>query len=392
VERHEVIVAGAGAAGLAAAALLRKRGLQTTVLERTDAVGASWRTRYEGLRLNTMRTLSTLPGHRMPRGYGRYPRREDFIAYLESYAAHHRLRVRFATELRRVDRAEQAGRWQLETSGGPLSARYVVIATGYDAAPKLPEWATGERFAGELIHACEYRSPAPYRGREVLVVGAGNTGVDIAGFLIDAGAEVSVATRTPPTVFPRDWLGVPLEPIGIPAEYLPAKLGDTIGAAMQRAIFGDLSRFGLARAPDGFQTRFRRDLVGPAVDDGFIAALKAGRTRVVAPVDRLQDGEVVLTDGTRMSPDTVICATGYTRGLEPIVGHLGVLLANGLPVNFNADAEHPAAPGLYFAGFFAGPAGQIRLHPIHARRIARAVWKAHSRGESARARPDSPGA
>src|SRR4029077_7877548 len=251
------------------------------VLERTDAVGARWRTRYEGLRLNTMRTLSTLPGHRIPRGYGRYPRREDFVAYLESYAAHHRLRVRFATELERVERDEQHGGWRLETSSGPLSARYVVIATGYDAVPKLPEWASADGFAGELIHASEYRSPSAYRGREVLVVGAGNTGIDIAGFLVDAGAEVSVAMRTPPNVFPRDWLGVPLEASALPTEYLPAKIGDTLGSAIQRAIFGDLSAYGLPRAPVGFQTRFRRDLVGPATDDGFIAALKAGRTRVV---------------------------------------------------------------------------------------------------------------
>lgn len=374
-----MIVAGAGAAGLAAAALLRKRGFQTTVLERTDAVGARWRTRYEGLRLNTMRTLSTLPGHRMSSGYGRYPRREDFIAYLESYAAHHRLRVRFATELQRVERGEQDGLWRLETSRGPLSARYLVIATGYDAVPKLPEWASAADFAGELIHACEYRSAEAYRGREVLVVGAGNTGIDIAGFLIDAGADVSLAMRTPPNVFPRDWLGVPLQPSAIPAEHLPAKIGDTIGSVLQRLIYGNLSPYGLPRAPVGFETRFRRELIGPAVDDGFIDALKAGRTRVVAPVDRLQGGEVVLADDTRMRPDAVICATGYTRGLEQLVGHLGVLREDGLPLNFNAASDHPNAPHLYFAGFYAGPAGQIRVHPIHARRIARAIWRERKR-------------
>jgi phytoene dehydrogenase-like protein len=137
VERHEAIVAGAGPAGLAAAALLSKRGFETLVLERTDAVGARWRTRYDGLRLNTMRTFSTLPGYRIPRRYGRYPRREDFVAYLEAYAAHHRLPLRFATALHRVERAEEDGLWRLETSSGPLLARYAVLAMGYDAVPKL---------------------------------------------------------------------------------------------------------------------------------------------------------------------------------------------------------------------------------------------------------------
>lgn len=379
MERHEAIVVGAGPAGLAAAALLSKRGFQTTVLERTDAVGARWRTRYEGLRLNTVRACSMLPGYRIPRRCGRYPCRDDFVGYLEGYSAHHRLSVRFDTMVHRVERDGEEGLWRLETSTGPLLARYGVIATGYDAVPKLPDWASNDEFAGELIHACEYRSSDPYVGREVLVVGAGNTGIDIAGFLVKGGARVSLAMRTPPNVFPRDWHGIPLEPTAIPAEHLPAKIGDVLGFAAQRLIYGDLSPYGIPRAPEGFQTNFRRRLVGPAVDDGFIAALKAGRTRIVAPVERLEVRDVVLVDGTRMQPDAVICATGYRRGLEPIAGHLGVLRPDGLPAH-HAAPEHPDTPRLYFAGFYAGPAGQIRIAPKHARRIARAAAadRAHS--------------
>ena len=383
MERHEAVIVGAGPAGLAAAALLRKRGFQTLVLERT-AVGASWRTRYDGLRLNTMRTLSTLPGYRVPRRYGRYPRREDFIAYLEDYASHHRLALRPQTTLRRIERTEDDGQWRLETSTGPLLASYAVIATGYDAVPKLPAWASDGRFAGELLHAAEYRSPAPYRGREVLIVGAGNTGIDIAGFLIDAGAHVTMAMRTPPNLFPRDWHGIPLQPTAIPAEYLPAKIGDTLGFALQRLIYGDLSPHGIPRAPDGFQTKFRRELISPAVDDGFIAALKAGQTRIVAAVSDIEGRDVVLADGTRLQPDVVICATGYARGLEPIVGHLGVLRADGLPINHGGAPEHPDAPRLYFAGFHGPPGGQIRIAPIHARRIAKAAARDRSRSRLSR--------
>lgn len=381
MERHEAIVVGAGPAGLATAALLSKCGFETLVLERTDAVGARWRTRYEGLRLNTMRTFSTLPGYRIPPRYGRYPRREDFVAYLETYAAHHRLRLRFATALQGVDRAEEDGLWRLETSNGPLLARYAVIATGYDAVPKLPEWANSDGFAGELIHASEYRSARPYVGREVLIVGAGNTGIDIAGFLVEAGARVSLAMRTPPNVFPRDWHGMPLQPSGIPAEHLPAKLGDTLGFVTQRLIYGDLSPYGIPRAPDGFQTKFRHQLVGPAVDDGFIAALKAGRTCIVPPVERLEMRDVVLVDGTRIQPDAIVCATGYARGLDPIAGHLGVLRPDGLPTYFNGAPEHPDTPRLYFAGFYGGPAGQIRIMPKHARRIARAAARDRARSQ-----------
>jgi putative flavoprotein involved in K+ transport len=388
MERYEAIVAGAGPAGLAVAASLRKRGFEVLVLERSDVVGARWRGRYDGLRLNTMRLLSSLPGYRMPRSYGRYPRRDDFVAYLERYVEHHRLPVRYETELGYVERDN--GLWRLDTSAGSMLARHAVIATGYDAIPKLPDWPGRDSYSGNLIHGAEFRGAQHHRDQEVLIVGAGNTGVDIAGLLVEAGARVSVAMRTPPNIFPRDWLGLPLQVTAIPADHMPAKFGDLTGALLQRLIFGDLSQYGMPPAPEGFQTKFRSALVGPAVDDGFVDALKSGKTRIVAPVERFEGSEVVLTDGTRLSPDTVVSATGYRRGLEPIVGHLGVLRPDGLPAHYGGAPEHPAAPRLYFTGFWGSPAGQVRLMPIHARRIARAAARHRAKAPAGEERAPRP--
>lgn len=378
-EEHEVIVAGAGQAGLAAAAKLKMCGFEVAVLERGEAVGMRWRGRYEGLRLNTMSRFSSLPGYRIPRRMGRYLRREDFIGYLEEYAARQQLPVRFGVELERVDRAD--GRWQLQTSTEPLLARYVVIATGYDAVPQTPDWPGRDGFDGELLHAADFRAAAPYSGRNVLIVGAGNSGIDIAGHLLRAGARVTVSMRTPPNLFPRDWGPIPIQPLGILGERGPAKVADTVGFLLQRAIFGDLTPHGIPRPPEGYESRFRRTLVGAAVDDGFVAGLKAGRARVVAPIERFDDCEVVLVDGTRLTPDTVICATGYARGLEGTVGHLGVLRPDGLPIRYKAAPEDPGAARLYFAGFWGSNGGQIRWSPIHARRIARAAVRDRKRAQ-----------
>ena len=378
VEQREAIVAGAGPAGLAAAAVLKRRGFDVLVIERGPAVAMRWRDRYEGLRLNTMRVFSTLPGFRWERRHGRYPSREDLVGYLERYAAHHGLAIRFGTELLRVDGADD-GAWRFETSGGPLAARYAVIATGYDAVPCTPDWPGRGSFAGELIHASEFRAAAHYSGRDVLIVGAGNTGIDIAGHLLDAGARVTLAMRTPPNIFPRQWGPFPLQPLAIVGERQPAKIADAVGFLLQRGIYGNLAPYGIARAPEGYETKFRRTLVGAAVDDGFVDALKAGSTRVVAPIDRFDGSEVVLANQTRLTPDTVICATGYRRGLEPIVGHLGVLRPDGLPIRYKGAPELPAAPRLYFAGFWGGNGGQIRWAPIHARRIARAAARDRKR-------------
>jgi putative flavoprotein involved in K+ transport len=373
-EFHEAIAVGAGPAGLSAAAALQGGDFETIVLESSGAVGARWRSRYEELRLNSWRVMSNLQGFKMPRSFGRYPGRDDFVTYLEGYAAHHRLRIHFDTKLIRVDRAEDL--WRLSTSGQTFLARTVVIATGWDAVAVLPDWPGEASFVPELIHSSEVRSARAYRDRDVLVVGAGNSGIDIAGHLIAAGASVRLSMRTPPNLAKRDVLGLPGQPLLVfAADHLTRRVADLDFAIVQRLLFGDLAPFGLPRSSEGVYANFHRHLRNPAIDDGFIAALKKGRTWIVPEVQRLEGSEVVLADGARMKPDSVICVTGYRRGLETLVGHLGVLRPDGVPFAHRGAPEHSSAPGLYFAGTWGQFSGQIRLGPIHARRILRAATR-----------------
>ena len=110
----------------------------------------------------------------------------------------------------------------------------------------------------------------------------------------------------------------------------------------------------------------------PAYDDGFVASLKAGRIEVVAALEGFDGADVLLADGSRIQPDAVIAATGYRRALEPLVGHLGVLDARGMPL-VHGSHEHPTAPGLFFTGFRGELSGKLRLMRFDARAIARAV-------------------
>src|SRR5688500_17513899 len=137
-ESNEITVVGGGPAGLAAAAELRRRGLDPVVLERSPAVGASWRVRYDGLRLNTVRWMSGLPGTPIPRAAGRWPARGDFVRYLEDYAARKRLDVRTGVAVERIER--DADGYRLLSSAGEMRTRFCVVATGYDHEPVLPEW------------------------------------------------------------------------------------------------------------------------------------------------------------------------------------------------------------------------------------------------------------
>lgn len=143
IESHQAIVVGAGSAGLAAAFALRKRGFETLVIEGSDSVGARWRSRYDELRLNSWRPMSKLQGQGMPRRCGRYPSRDDMVAYLDGFATRNQIRVQFNRTLTTVERDN--GQWRLTTSTLPMRASYLVIATGWDAVPQVPEWPGGER-------------------------------------------------------------------------------------------------------------------------------------------------------------------------------------------------------------------------------------------------------
>ncbi|HVV74435.1 MAG TPA: NAD(P)/FAD-dependent oxidoreductase [Mycobacteriales bacterium] len=365
------IVVGAGPGGLATAAMLGRRGIDTEIVERSDEVASAWRGHYERLHLHTVRWLSNLPGYRIPRRFGLWVARDDVIRYLEAYAAHHRLQPSFGTAIDRIDRDGEE--WVLRSAQGDRHARSVVVATGHNHTPFLPDWPGADGFTGELIHASKYRNATPYVGMDVLVIGSGNTGAEIALDLVETGAgRVRLAVRTPPHIVLRQQ-GIVYNPIlGVVFRRMPAKAFDPIALRLRRMTLGDLSRYGLPEPPEGLLERVARDDQIPLVDMGFLAAVKAGRIEIVAAVNGFGGDTVRLSDGTSIKPEVVVAATGYRRGLEPLVGHLGVLNATGRP-SVHGTATHPAAPNLWFTGFTNPVSGMFREMGIDARKIARAV-------------------
>jgi putative flavoprotein involved in K+ transport len=372
VETPEVVVVGAGSAGLATAALLRRRGVDPLVLEAGPEPGAAWRTRYDRLRLHTPRLLSGLPGRRIPRRHGRWVRRDDLIAYLHEYAAAERLEVRCGVRVERLD--PDGGGWRLETSAGPLRAGDVVVATGYNGAPWIPDWPGRETFAGELVHSSAYRNPEPYRGRDVLVVGAGNSGAEIATDVAEGGAaRARLSVRTPPQIVRRATAGIPAQLIGMAIRTLPPEWVDPVSKALRRAAIPDLAPWGLPRPELGLRSAFLATGTTPILDVGIVDAIRRGAVAVVAAVEGFDGAELLLADGSRVAPEAVIAATGFRAGLEPLVGHLGVLGPRGLPAK--TDGE-PALPGLWFVGFVPTLGGQLREGSIAARKVADALASA----------------
>ena len=170
------------------------------VFERAENYAPVWRVAYDRLRLNTSRSRSSLPGQPIPRRVGRWPTRDDFVAYLDQFVDYHDIDLRLGVSVDDIEPAE--GGWTLRTSAGTLQATQVVVATGVNAAPSWPPWASGGVFTGTVLHSTQYRTGSAFARQRVVVVGAGNSGSDIVVDLLDHHAEVALAIRTPPHIVP----------------------------------------------------------------------------------------------------------------------------------------------------------------------------------------------
>ena len=376
VDEH-VVVIGSGPAGLAAAWAIRRAGVDPLVVDQADSVAASWQDRHDHLRLNTHRMFSHQPGARIPRRCGPFPARDDYVAYLQDYAAE--MRLRLGTRVYRVDRADDG--WELRLGRGSITAAHAVIATGPDAEPVMPSWPGMAGFGGIVIHAGQFRNAAEMAGLDVLVVGPGNSGVDLLGHLAGSDARrLWLSARSGMNITPLRLGGVPLHPVSVLGRYLPLRWQDANARAVQRLAFGDLTRLGYPRFALGAFTRAAADGVTVAVDDGFVRALKAGRITMKPAIDRFDGPQVRFTDGTSCTPDAVICATGYRPGLEQLAGHLVTLDAHGMPP-FTGASSSPLHPGLWFFGLDRSIYGNMHVRRRQARQLAQAITRQSTTGK-----------
>jgi putative flavoprotein involved in K+ transport len=180
--------------------------------------------------------------------------------------------------------------------------------------------------------------------------------------------------RTPPNIVLREANGVPNPLPGVLLRYAPPKLVDPVAFAIRKATIGDLERYGLPVPERGPFTRYHEDDAIPIVDVGVVEMVKKGKVEVVAGLEGFDGAKVLLADGSAIEPEAVVVATGFRRGLESLVGHLGVLGPRGRPV-VDGARQAPAAPGLWFIGYTNPVSGMFRQVNMDARRIARAVLR-----------------
>ena len=369
VDSAQAIVVGAGPAGLACAATLRGHGIDATILEKADAVGAVWRRHYDRLHLHTDRGHSALPGLAMPSRYPRYPSRAQVLEYLEGYAVHFELRPRFGCEVRSIRRDGAA--WRIDTAQQVLSAPVVIVATGWADFPNIPKWPGSQAYRGTVVHSSGYRDPRPYAGARVLVVGFGSSGGEIALDLAEAGTDVTMAVRGPVQVLPRDVLGLPILTWAIAEAGLPARVADFINSPAIRLALGSTRNLGFRLAAKGPRRMIEEDRRVPLIDVGTLARIRDGTIKVRGGIDRFTADGVVFADSTVERFDSVVLATGFRADLRRLLPQSrSVLDAQGAPLVSGGTTREP---GLFFCGLIVSATGQLREIGIEARRIARSA-------------------
>ena len=368
--RHDVVVVGAGPAGLAAAAQLRGAGLDPLVIERSDTIGSAWRTRYDSFRLHTIRWLSGLPGMPMPSTLGSWVTRDDFVGYLARYADRFAIAPRFDTALQGLAPADDG--WVLTTSQGELEAGRVVLATGACTEPHIPAWTGRDSFGPRVDPLLGIPPPRTVRGPP-------HSGRRL-GKLSDRGRGrpgVQRGTGGTGGPHPAEHPAPRLRRDSRPSRWASRcgtrrrTIADPLGAALRRLSIPDLSAQGLP-APKRPFSLFRRTGTIPVLDHGFVAAVRSGAIRIRPGVSRLDGDEVVHDDGSRSSPDAVIAGTGYRPGLDTVLGPLGLIDDRGLPT-VGSRGGAARAPGLHTVGISIRLSGQLREIAKDAQQLVRSI-------------------
>lgn len=366
---NSTIIIGAGAAGLAVSACLKQAGISNTILEQSNQIGATWRKHYDRLHLHTDKRNSGLPYASMPGSYPRYPSRDQVVAYLENYAKQFQLDIRFDQHVTSAKRV--GGQWQVQTQDTLHSAPNLVVACGYARQPLMPEWPGLKSFPGKVLHSSEYKNGAEFKGKNVLVVGFGNSGGEIAVDLYEHGARSSIAVRNAVNVIPRELAGIPILSIGIVQNSWPAWLADAFNAPILRMVIGDVTKYGLRKLPYGPATQISQDKRIPLIDVGTMKLIREGHVKVYPGVEDVAGNCIKFDSGKEAEFDAMILATGYRPRVNDFLEDASSAFdEEGTPMS---TGEESSIPGLFFCGYYVSPTGMLREIAIESKKISAAI-------------------
>ena len=360
---RKVAVIGAGAAGLCAAKHLLAQGMNPTIFEWGSRIGGLWvyendnciSPAYLSLHVNSENKVTAYQDFPFPSDAPLYPDHKQMVDYFEAYADRFQLRkhIRFHSKVNRVRRDDASGgAWWVQVNDLPEEKfDAVVVATGHQGVPSHPPFA--KDFSGQYQHSHTYRVPEPFRDKNVLVIGIGNSACDIASDICTVTASTTIAARSPVLLMPRMFLGVPTSRVlgKLEKPWMPWPIRRWFRILVSRMAHGTMEQWGF-RTP---QTRTH-----PAGHHLLMGHFIWGRIKAKPGISRVNGNAVTFDDGTQQKFDCVIAATGYNVDLpfldattSPVQGHW---------LNLYHRVVHPTQKNLFFVGFFnVSGGGNVRM-------------------------------
>ncbi len=359
--KRRVAIIGAGAAGLCAARHLLARGVEVVVYELGTCIGGLWvfdndngiAPAYASLHLNSEAKVTAYRDFPFPQDGPLYPDHRQVRRYLESYAETFGVKPHIRFNAKVTDIAALAGdRWRVtlaDGGGGDFDA--VVVGSGHQGSPSHPGWR--KDFTGEYLHSHSYRIPEPFRGKRVLVVGMGNSAVDIASDICVVTESTTIAARSPVLVMPRMLFGVPTSRVlgKLEKNWMPWSVRRTIREILTQIVHGKMEQW-------GFTTPKSR--THPTSHPCLMSHFVWDRIKAKPGIESVKGQEVCFVDGSKQTFDTVIAGTGYNVDLPFLAPELRPL--DGHRLELFLRVVHPTRRNLFFMGLFnVAGGGNIRM-------------------------------
>ncbi|KAJ0031456.1 hypothetical protein Pint_12733 [Pistacia integerrima] len=356
---HGPIIVGAGPSGLAVSACLSQQGVPSLILEKSDCIASLWQYKtYDRLKLHLPKHFCELPLLGFPENFPKYPTKHQFIAYVESYASHFSIQPRFKQAVQQAVFDHSGGFWKVQTQDFEYISKWLIIATGENAEPVTPEIAGIEKFNGPVVHTSEYKSGSEFRNQRVLVVGCGNSGMEVSLDLCRYNAIPHMVVRNTVHVLPREMFGFSTFGIAMTLlKWLPLRLVDKILLLIANLTLGNTDQLGLRRPKTGPIELKNFTGKTPVLDVGALSQIKSGKIKLTSIAFQVMEGvkEITknvarFTDGQEKEIDAVILATGYKSNVPSWLKGNDFFTKDGMPKTPFPDGWK-GENGLYTVGF-----------------------------------------
>ncbi|CAN0877652.1 Probable indole-3-pyruvate monooxygenase YUCCA4 [Linum grandiflorum] len=346
------IIVGAGPSGLATAACLSQHGVPSLILEKSDCIASLWQHKtYDRLKLHLPKHFCQLPLMGFPDDFPKYPTKHQFLTYLQSYAAHFNIKPVFNQSVSAAEFDSSAAMWMVHTDEFLYISRWLVVATGENAVPVVPEIGGMGKFKGRVVHTSEYKSAKEFEGQKVLVVGCGNSGMEVSLDLCRNNAVPYMVVRNTVHVLPREMMGMSTFGIAMALlKWLPLRFVDRVLLSAAGLFLGNTDELGLRRPKTG--PLELKNVTGktPVLDVGALSQIRSGKIKVMEGVKEITKTGAKFLDGQEKDFDSIILATGYKSNVPTWLKGSDFFTKEGMP-----KTEFPngwkGEDGLYTVGF-----------------------------------------